>query len=62
MKFKRKLKSSIQKNYYDLIYSNSVKSAEILMALTDNTALPVIQHVHELEQMIQNFLQTMEQQ
>lgn len=52
---KNRYLNKVKSNYYQLIYSNSVKSADILVEMTENAEIPIIQHVHELEFMIQTF-------
>jgi len=52
---KHRFINSVKKHKYDLIYVNSVLSADVLIELTDHIKTPVIQHVHELEYMIRTF-------
>jgi glycosyltransferase involved in cell wall biosynthesis len=52
---KKRYLNKVESNFYQLVYSNSVKSADVLVEITENAEPRIIQHVHELEYMIRTF-------
>ena len=53
--------SSLRQSQYDLIYSNSAKSSILVNEFKQlDPLLPVVQHIHELEFMIQSFCNPIE--
>ena len=54
-RIRKKVLNNVRNNHYQLVYANSAMSADVLLDITNNVKIPIIQHIHELEYMIQTF-------
>jgi len=54
-KVRNKLLNAVRNKHYRLVYANSAMSADLLLEITNNVKIPIVQHIHELEYMLQTF-------